>query len=176
MFIIYFFSGFVKKNKKKWGFGAWEGKEFRGNTRHLYNYVRENHKEIEIFWVSKSKRQHEKLLKKGINSVYAYSFNGFIKISTSSVIFLSHGSSDIISCLTKNSILVQLGHMTFTIKENSYRVILKKKTFIKKIYHQCILFYALLAKIDYGIYSSEVTQKNLKCFQCMETRHRVKAS
>ena len=164
MFFIYFFSGFVKKNKKKWGFGSWGGKEFRGNTRHLYQYVRDNHKEIEIFWVSKTKSQHEKLLKKGINSVYAYSFNGFIKISTAGVIFLSHGSPDIISCLTKNSILVQLGHVTFTIKENSYRETLRKKTFIKKIYNQCILFYEHIAKIDYGIYSSEDAEKNLKFF------------
>ena len=75
MFIIYFFSGFVKKNNKRWGFGSWGGKEFRGNAKYLYNYVRSYHKEIEIFWISKSKSLHEKLLKKVINSVYAYSIN-----------------------------------------------------------------------------------------------------
>ena len=164
MFVIYFFSGFVKKNKIRWAFGSWAGKEFRGNTKHLYNYVRHNHKEIEIFWIAKSKNQHEKLLKKGINSIYAYSIDGFIKISTSSVIFCTHRAVDIIPCLTKNSILVWLGHMTFTIKENSPREFYKKKNFIEKIYNQCLLFYTLIKKSDYGIYSSEVTQKNLKCF------------
>jgi len=163
MFIIYFFSGFVIKNNKRWSFGSWVGKEFRGNTKYLYNYVRSNHKEIEIFWISKSKSQHEKLLKKGINSVYAYSIDGFIKISTSGVFFFTHGLVDIIPCLTKNSILVQLGHMTFTIKNNSINEILKKKNFIKRVYHQCLLFYFFMKDIDYGIYSSEVSEKNLKC-------------
>ena len=162
MFIIYFFSGFVIKNNKRWGFGSWVGKEFRGNTKYLYNYVRSNHKEIEIFWISKSKSQHEKLLKKGINSVYAYSIDGLIKISTSGVFFCTHGFVDIIPCLTKNSILVQLGHMTFTIKNNSINET-HKKNFIKRIYHQCLLFYFFMRDIDYGIYSSEVSEKNLKC-------------
>ncbi len=132
MFTIYFFSGFVIKNNKRWGFGSWAGKEFRGNAKYLYNYVRSNHKEIEIFWISKSKSLHEELLKKGINSVYAYSINGFIKISTSSIIFCTHRFVDFIPCLTKNSNIVLLGHMTFTIKTNSIRELLKKKILLKR--------------------------------------------
>ena len=162
MFIIYFFSGFIIKNNKRWGFGSWAGKEFRGNAKYLYNYVESNHKEIEIFWISKSKSLHEELLKKGINSVYAYSINGFIKISTSGIIFCTHRFVDFIPCLTKNSTIVQLGHMTFTIKNNSIRESLKRENFIKKIYHQCLLFYLLIKDINYGIYSSEAAEKNLK--------------
>jgi len=163
-FVIYFFSGFIKKNKKRWAFGSWSGKEFRGNTKHLYNYVKNYHKDIEIFWIAKSKNQHEKLLKNGINSVYAYSFNGFKKISTSSVIFCTHRAVDIIPCLTKNSILVWLGHMTFTIKQNSQREFYKKKNYLTRLYNQCLLLFMLIKKVDYGIYSSESTEKNLKCF------------
>ena len=162
MFTIYFFSGFVIKNNKRWGFGSWAGKEFRGNAKYLYNYVRSNHKEIEIFWISKSKSLHEELLKKGINSVYAYSINGFIKISTSSIIFCTHRFVDFIPCLTKNSNIVLLGHMTFTIKTNSIRELLKKKIFIKKIYNQFLLLFFLIKDIDYGIYSSKIAEKNLK--------------
>ena len=163
MFIIYFFSGFVKKNNKRWGFGSWGGKEFRGNTKYLYNYVRSHHKEIEIFWISKSKSVHEELLKKEINSIYAYSFNGFIKILTSSIIFCTHRFIDFIPCLARNSIAVQLGHITFTIKTISTREILEKENFIKKIYHKILLFYFLIKDMNYGIYSSEDSEKNLKC-------------
>ena len=162
MFIIYFFSGFVKKNNKRWGFGAWSGKYFRGNAKYLYNYVKSNHEEIDIFWISKSKSLHEELLKKGINSVYAYSINGFIKISTSSIIFCTHRFVDFIPCLTKNSTIIQLGHMTFTIKNNSIKESLKKENFIKRMYHQCLIFYHHIKDINYGIYSSETTEKNLK--------------
>jgi len=162
MFIVYFFSGFIVKNNKRWSFGSWAGKKFRGNTKYLYNYVRSNCKEIEIFWISKSKTEHEKLLKKGINSVYAYSINGFIKISTSAVIFCTHGFVDTILCLTRNSILVQLGHMTFAIKNNSRKEILKKENLIKRIYYQLLLLYFFMRDINYGVYSSEFSKKNLK--------------
>ena len=163
MFIIYFFSGFVKKNNKRWGFGAWSGKYFRGNAKYLYNYVRSNHNEIDIFWISKSKSLHEELLKKGINSVYAYSINGFIKISTSGIIFCTHRFEDFIPCLTKNSTTVHLGHMTFAIKTNSLREMLKNENFIKRVYHKCLLFYFLIKDVNYGIYSSKASEKNLKC-------------
>ena len=162
MFVVYFFSGFVAKNNKRWGFGSLAGKEFRGNAKYLYNYVRNNCKEIEIFWISKSKSEHEKLSKNGINSVYAYSIDGFIKISTSAVIFCTHGFADTVLCLTRNSILVQLGHMTFTIKNNSRKEILKKRSFFKRVYDQCLSFYLSMRDMDYGIYSSEASEKNLK--------------
>ena len=34
-------SGFVKKNKR-WGFGSLAGQEFRGNSKYLYNYLKES--------------------------------------------------------------------------------------------------------------------------------------
>ena len=70
MFIIYFFSGFVKKNNKRWGFGSRAGKEFRGNAKYLYNYVRSYHKEIEI-------RKKEKELIK--NKYYEVVILGILK-------------------------------------------------------------------------------------------------
>ena len=159
--ILYVPSGFIKKNKKRWGFGSLAGQEFRGNSKYLYNYLKESHKDLELFWIAKSKKQNKILREKGINSFYAYSLKGILKICTSSVIFLTHGLVDTIICVSKNTKLVQLGHMTFTIKENSLVKRLEKKNFLSKIYGKFLYSNLFLRKIDVGVFSSEFSYNNL---------------
>ena len=62
--VLYFFSGFKSKKKNLWGFGSLAGQEFRGNSKYLYKYLEKNHKEIEIYWLAKSRKEDVKLKSK----------------------------------------------------------------------------------------------------------------
>lgn len=159
--ILYFFSGFKSKKKNLWGFGSLAGQEFRGNSKYLYKYLEKNHKEIEIYWLAKSLKEDMKLKKQGINSIYAYSFSSFKKIASTNLFFCTHGFVDLIVGLTRKAKIIMLGHMTYTIKNNFRSNILKKKSFLSRIFEQIKFGYFYIRKIDFGIYSSEFSKKNL---------------
>ena len=158
---FYYYSGFNSKKKNLWGFGSLAGQEFRGNSKYLYKYLKKNHKEIEIYWLAKSTEEDLRLKKKGINSIYAYSFKGFKKIVSTNLFFCTHGFVDLIVGLTRKAKIIMLGHMTYTIKNNSRNNILKKKSYFSKILQQIKFGYFYIRKIDFGIYSSEFSRKNL---------------
>ena len=158
---IYLFSGFKSKKKNLWCFGSLAGKEFRGNTKYLFKYLEKNHKEIEIFWIAKSRSLNLKLRKKGINSIYAYDLEGFKKISSASLFFCTHGFVDLVLALTRKAKIIMLGHMTCTIKNNSKKILMEKKNFLNKIYEFIKTSYFYIRKINYGVYSSNFSKENL---------------
>ena len=66
---MYVPSGFIKKNKKRWGFGSLAGQEFRGNSKYLYNYLKESSQRFRTILDSQIQKNKIKFLeKKGINS------------------------------------------------------------------------------------------------------------
>ena len=50
--VTYGLSKFIPKKKKRWVFGAWFGNAVSDNTKAFYDYVKDNHPEIERVWVS----------------------------------------------------------------------------------------------------------------------------
>lgn len=159
--VLYFFSGFKAKKKNLWGFGSWAGKKFRGNSKYLYKYLEKNHKEIEIYWLAKSYEENIKLKKQGINSIYGYNFNNFKKILSTNLFFCTHGIVDLLISLSRKTKIIMLGHMTYTIKNNFRNNILEKKSFFTRIFEKIKFSYFYIRKIDFGVYSSEISKKNL---------------
>jgi len=158
---VYFLFSFNKRKKNLWGFGSLAGQEFRGNTKYLYKYLEKNHKEIEIYWIAKSKQVNFKLQKKGINSIYAYDLNGIKKIASTSLFFCTHGFVDLVLALTRKAQIISLGHMTYAIKNNSNKDIAKKRFFLQNILNIIRYSYFYIRKIDFGVYSSTFSKENL---------------
>ncbi len=158
---LYFLSGFRPKRKNLWGFGSLAGKEFRGNSKYLYKYLEKNHKEIEIYWIAKSRKENLKLKKQGVNSLYAYDLNSLKKISSTSLFFCTHGFVDLVLALTRKAQIIMLGHMTYSIKNNSRKDFLKRKNFFDRIFEFVKFGYFYIRKIDFGIYSSKFSKENL---------------
>lgn len=50
--ITYGFSKLIPKKKNRWIFGAWFGNAVSDNTKALYDYIKDNHPEIERIWVA----------------------------------------------------------------------------------------------------------------------------
>ena len=94
--------------------------------------------------------------------MYVYSYSGIYKILTSKFIFLSHGIVDINPCLVRNSTLIKVGHITFSIKETSLKRILEKKNFFEKIEIFLHNFPNYIIKTNYQIFSSKYSHENLK--------------
>ena len=56
LYIFYFLSGIIPRNKNIIIFGCWEGNQIRGNCLILFNYmIKQNHK-FKIFWLTKNKK------------------------------------------------------------------------------------------------------------------------
>ncbi len=162
IFFLYFLSGLKSKKKNLWCFGSLGGKEFRGNTKYLFNHLKKNHPEIEIYWISKSRNISSQLKKEGVNSIYAYDLEGMKKISSASLFFCTHGFADVVLALTRRAKIIHLGHMTCSIKENSLKKrLIQKKSFLLGFYELVKLGYFYIRKINYGIYSSNFTKENL---------------
>ena len=67
-FLIYYSSGFFPRDEKVIIFGCWEGKYFRGNSKLLYLYIKDNYDNIDAIWITKDYNLNDKLCVQGENS------------------------------------------------------------------------------------------------------------
>ncbi|MGR5487938.1 CDP-glycerol glycerophosphotransferase family protein [Vibrio alfacsensis] len=86
--IAFLLASLVPKKKNLWLFGAWFGKSFSDNSKYLYLYIKDNHKNINAIWITKNK---ELLSDNNDSNMYYYkSFKGIYYQLTSGVIFYTH--------------------------------------------------------------------------------------
>lgn len=57
------------RNKNLWLFAAWEGQKYSDNSRYLFEYINEFHKNISCVWVTKDKAILSNLKSKGMQCV-----------------------------------------------------------------------------------------------------------
>ena len=82
-------------------FGCWEGKHFRGNSKYLYLYFRDNYSDIQTVWQTKDYDLNIKLRQEGVNSFYAYSIQGIIYSLKAKYFIVTHGIRDINEYFTR---------------------------------------------------------------------------
>jgi len=97
-------------------FGCWEGKYFRGNSKYLFLYFRDNYPNIQAVWTTKYYDLFVKLQNDGINVCYAYSIKGIILTLKAKYFIVTHGIRDVNEYFTRNGILINLEHTTYSIK------------------------------------------------------------
>jgi len=153
--IIYYFSGFFPRNEKIIIFGCWEGKYYRGNSKYLYLYFKDNYDNIESIWITKSLRLHSKLCQEGVNSLYAYSIKGIAYSIRAKYFIVTHGIRDINEFVSRKGILINLEHTTYTIKSPSLDP--PSEPIVQKLIKYLVNPYGYLIRPDFAITSSPFT-------------------
>ena len=77
--LIFIFSIINPRKKNLWLFSAWEGKHYRGNSKYLFEYMKDN-KKINTIWITKNNSLYKKMKSDGLKVVYAYSWLGLISL------------------------------------------------------------------------------------------------
>ena len=52
---IYCLSLFVPRKNNIWIFGAWFGEKYSDNSKYLFEYVNQHHKNIQCIWLSRDR-------------------------------------------------------------------------------------------------------------------------
>lgn len=159
--LVYFLSGFFPRDQKAWVFGCWNGRQFRGNSRFLYEYVRDHHPEIRAVWLVKKKSLLENLRQKSVDAHFAFGLSGIWLTLRAKYFIVTHGICDVNEYVSRRGCLINLTHVIYPIKDmkipdskgKSLRDFLR--WFVGLLRHP----YSLLVKPDYAITSSEFTQK-----------------
>ena len=158
--ILYFFSGFFPRDPKIWLFGCWGGNRYRGNSKLLYSYVKENYKDIQIFWITKNRILHNQLKKEGVTVYLAYSLKGYLITLQAKYFFVSHGILDMNQFVSRKGVMINLTHFTYPIKE------MLRLPRSLSVFEKMILYlqepYGYLINPDYVITSSKFTAKSSK--------------
>ncbi len=84
-------SKIVPKKKNRWVFGAWFGNNISDNSKAIYDYITEHHKEIDAIWVV---RDTEKFKAMGYKVVKRNSIKGCITVMRSKVAIFNQGYMD----------------------------------------------------------------------------------
>lgn len=106
----YCYTAMFKKDKNLWLFGAWKGTSYSDNPKYLFEYVSENHPDINAVWITKNKAVYEKVKAKKLNVVLYPSKEAKRLICHASVMFQSEGSRDIGYFPVGKTKIIQLYH------------------------------------------------------------------
>jgi CDP-glycerol glycerophosphotransferase (TagB/SpsB family) len=154
-FLFYFTSGLFPRNNKIIIFGCWNGKSFRGNSKYLYLYIRDNYPDVKSVWLTKNCNLNIKLRQEGVNSYFAFSIKGIIYSLKAKYFIVSHGIRDVNEYFSRKGILINLGHSTYPIK--SIYLDPPSESLIYKICRYLAHPYGYLIRPDFAITSSQVT-------------------
>lgn len=107
---LHLLSCFVPRDKNLWIFGAWFGRRYADNSRHVYEYVCENRKNIRAIWLSRDRDIVDNLRKKGREAYLVSSIMGFWLSCRASVVISSNGKMDVNRPAISKAIKIQLWH------------------------------------------------------------------
>ena len=109
--ILYAVSFIIPKDKKLWLFGSWDGEKYSDNSKYFFEYINNNHKEINAVWITKSKTIYSYLKSRNIPAEKYNSIKGMILHLKAGVVVLTKGKKDVNHyLLTKNTKAIQLWH------------------------------------------------------------------
>lgn len=88
---VFFLFSIVPRSKTVWIFSAWEGKKFLDNPKYLFLYcLKNNPKDISLFWIAKDKSLVQTMSKMGLPVLYAYSLKGVWTQLRAAVVIFTH--------------------------------------------------------------------------------------
>lgn len=136
-FLSFIISFLIPRKKDIWIFGSWSGKRFSDNSKYLFLYVANNHKDgIRPIWISKDKNIIRKLRDNNYDAYYAYEIKGiYYNLRAKYIISDSYFNSVNFWCCG-GSIKVQLRHGFHTKKiEHDAKNLPWNKPFFRLLYH-----------------------------------------
>lgn len=87
---VYLIAQFWPRKKTIWLFGAWNGKQFNDNPKHIYLYVRSHMPEVDAIWITRDYELSVKLTESGIKAFYYKSFGGILAHLRAGVVIFTH--------------------------------------------------------------------------------------
>jgi len=171
--IIYFFVGFVPRDRKIWIFGS-RGESFSGNSKWLFLYLQDSHSSnkmnIRKIWISKSRKIVRILKTEGFEAYYLNSLKGHYYAVRGGIYFFNvHTNYDISYFLSNGAKKINLWHGITIAKKIGLDSDLTNNYFYK-LYHGNILqqlrnrFFSPweYEKYDVMAWTSEMTKKYIK--------------
>jgi len=112
MLPLYWLSSIVPKDKNLWVFGAWFGERYADNSKYLFEYVNENHPEINAVWLACDKEVYKTVKNKGYKVVLKRSLMGiFLALRAKVFIVCQSKGEDLYPFINdKKSVVIQLWH------------------------------------------------------------------
>jgi len=166
LFLIYFLSKLVPKNKKIWVLGTYNN-GFSDNTKYLYLELEQNHKDICFIWICRKKESVKKLRSKNIDAFYKRSMKGIWYLLRASIHFTNTNLVDTSFWLSRGAIFVNLWHgvplkqIEFDIKKgnNAFKF---ENTNLLEYFFKKISFPANYRKPDYILCTSDYMAQKLR--------------
>ena len=110
--ILYFASGFFRKDPNLWVFGSALGQKFADNSKYLFLYVTKNHPDITCVWLSRNLDVIEKLRQKGYSAYHVSSLEGILHSLRAGCVIVSYSLWDVNRTPIRGAKVVQLWHGT----------------------------------------------------------------
>jgi CDP-glycerol glycerophosphotransferase (TagB/SpsB family) len=110
--ILYFASGFFRKDPNIWVFGSPLGQKFADNSKYLFLYVTKNHPDITCVWLSSNMDVIEKLRQNGYFAYHISSLEGILHSLRAGCVIVSASLWDVNRSLIRGAKVVQLWHGT----------------------------------------------------------------
>lgn len=139
-YCIYPFSFLFPRSRKKWAFGSFRG-AFNDNAKYFFIYASNHLKEKNCAWLSINRKTVKLIRSKGMKAYHILSPQGIWFALTSKYWFYNAYSSDIMFCLSGNTIRVNLWH-GLSMKRIEFRITtgpladrFAKRTLKERYYH-----------------------------------------
>ena len=164
-------SKIVPKDDKTWIFGAWDGKLFSDNSKYMYTYILEKHRDIKAVWITKEKNLALAMRELGYKCYFYHEWRGIVSSVRAAVIFTTSGYGDVAEWAHPNTLHVSLWHGT-PLKKIGYDNIAWEKYLAKsKIqkFKEKFIPYVNRDSIHtiYTVSSEEVKNKFITAFRAM---------
>lgn len=89
-FVLYWVYSIIPKKKTKWAFSSFRSDKYMDNAKYYFEYVSNNHPEIEAIWFTKNEAVYEKLVKEGYHCEKMRSLSGIWNMARCKVAVLDH--------------------------------------------------------------------------------------
>lgn len=104
-------SGYIPKRKGLWLFGAWEGEIYADNSKYLFEYVNNNHMEIDAIWLTRNTEVISKIKTKGYKCYHMFSIKGILLAMRAEAAFETEGNWDVSPFINREKTkVIQLWH------------------------------------------------------------------
>lgn len=121
------------KKKNLWLFGCWEGKAYSDNAKYLFEWINQNHSDIEAIWITSEIEVYRKVKNLGLKVRLAHSFSGFLALARASVVVETEGNTDIGGYCPGRCKVIQLWHGVAPKKMNYMKKYNKFEEFCRRI-------------------------------------------
>lgn len=109
---IFFASKLLNDKDNIWLFGAQGGHSYSDNSKYFFEWMLNNHKEEECYWVTKDKDTYRQLLSQDIPVLYFYDIRNMLLLAKAKYVVCTHShiGNDVYKFVSKSKTLITLWH------------------------------------------------------------------